>query len=480
MVVVQWGQRATAVNQFVKSDTWAREVFGEARLGDPRRRKRLVRLAGSLAEATGSSPAKASVNPADLEGAYRFLRNEAVDAEAIVEAGCIATGKTAGMRKTVLAIEDTTTLSYWHGVAEELGDLGGSATSRRRGYFVHSTLALDAETGETMGLLDQRYWMRETSERGQRHERKQRPYEEKESFKWQETAERLRVLLGNELMPKLISVCDREADVYQYLDYKLRHAERFVVRAARDRALEVAASASEDRHLFSAMALAPRYGVVPVDVPQRGGRPARTAAVTLRAMRLTLHRTVKIEGSPKSLSVNVVLAREEMPPKGVEPLTWFLLTTEPIDFQTDVLRVLEYYRHRWRIEEFHKAWKSGTGVEERRLQTAENVHRLAAILAFVAVRLLQLREFAAESSDTPCTEVLPVLHWKLLWLTVERKKRPPEKTPTVKWAFEALGRLGGWKDTKRTGRIGWEAVWDGWLRLQERLDGYHLARELNI
>jgi hypothetical protein len=469
------------MSRFVQSGIWAREVFGEADLGDARRSERLIRMAGSLANAAGASPAKASATSADLEGAYRFLRNEAVEPEAIVEAGCSATINAARSIDTLLAVEDTTTLSYRHGAAQELGDLGGRAKSKRRGYFVHSSLALDAETGATVGLLDQQYWMRETSKRGQRHDRKRRPYEEKESFKWQKTAERLRAMAGDEMMARFISVCDREADVYQYLDYKIRRSERFVVRAARDRALQVQADNPEKRRLFSAMAEAPTFGAVTVEVPQRGGRPARTADLTLRAAPLTLHRTVKLPDSPKSLVVNVILASEEAPPKGAEPLTWVLLTTESIELQPDVLRVLDHYRRRWRIEEFHKAWKSGAGVEERRLQSAGNIHRLAAILAFVAVRLLQLRELAANSADTPCTTVLPVLHWKLLWISVEKKKkRPPEVVPTVKWAFEALGRLGGWKDTKRTGRIGWEAVWDGWFRLQERLDGYQLAREINL
>ena len=47
---------------------------------------------------------------------------------------------------------------------------------------------------------------------------------------------------------------------------------------------------------------------------------------------------------------------------------------------------------RWRVEEFHKAWKSGAGVEQRRMRGADNLERIAVVLAFVAVRLLQLRE----------------------------------------------------------------------------------------
>ncbi|MBI4568194.1 MAG: hypothetical protein HY719_07340 [Planctomycetes bacterium] len=38
-----------------------------------------------------------------------------------------------------------------------------------------------------------------------------------------------------------------------------------------------------------------------------------------------------------------------------------------------------------------------------------------------------------------------------------------------------LAALGGWKDTKRTGRVGWEALWRGWDRLQERVTGYRVA-----
>jgi hypothetical protein len=471
-----------SVEQLSKGQRWARDTFGEAELGDSRRSERLVKLSGSLADATGSSPAKASTTAADLEGAYRFLRNDAVDADAITLAGCQATVKAGAAVKTLLAVEDTTTLSYRHAVIDELGDLGGREKSKRRGYFVHSTLALDADKGTTVGLLDQRFWLRQTEKRGQRHARKERAYEDKESFKWQETAERLRTLFGDESMPKLISVCDREADIYQYLHYKVGHDERFVVRAARDRALEIEANNPEDRHLFAVMATAPEQGTSEVQVAQRGGRPARRAVVTLRASRLTLHQTTRMKSEPRSLEVNVVLVHEEKPPKQTEPLSWILLTTEPVNSHQDVLQVLNYYRLRWRIEEFHKAWKSGAGVEERRLQAAENIHRMAAILAFVAVRLLQLREFATAdvAAETACTAILPTLHWKLLWLSVDKRKRLPNSPPSMIWAFQALGRLGGWKDTKRTGRVGWEAIWDGLFRLQERLDGHLLVRELGL
>ena len=87
--------------------------------------------------------------------------------------------------------------------------------------------------------------------------------------------------------------------------------------------------------------------------------------------------------------------------------------------------------------------------------------------SFVAVRLLQLREVfvalvwmhaeSAESnkrrSNKPCTEVLSESEWKVLWLAQERT-RPPSEVPTMRWAYETLGKLGGWINGQRTGRVG--------------------------
>jgi hypothetical protein len=462
----------------LSSGSWAQGTFGDARLGDKRRTQRLVTFAGDMADSAGSSPASASGSPAALEGAYRFIRNEAVSADAIGAAGFAASARDAEGVRTLLAIEDTTTLSYRHKVAEDLGDLGGTANSKARGYFVHSALLVDADTGATVGLVDQQYWIRDAEKRGQRHNRRKRAYAEKESFKWQSTAQRLRSVLGRERMPATVSVCDREADVYEYLSHKLEHNERFVVRASRDRVLAVESADPNQRRLFVAVAATSQRGTLTVDVPQRGGRPSRTANLTVRALTVSLRRPRHAKGKlPASVEVNAVLAHEEMTRPDVEPLTWLLLTTEPINTHDDVERILRHYRLRWRVEEFHKAWKSGAGVEERRLQSPQNLHRIAVILAFVAVRLLQLRELVQVDPEGPCAAVLPDLHWKVLWATVE-KKPLPARTPTLRWAFHALGRLGGWKDTKRTGRIGWGALWDGWSKLQQRLDGFFAATAL--
>lgn len=461
---------------------WARELFGQAELGDQRRTKRLVKLATDLAHDKGATvPQACGKEAAAQEAAYRFIRNEAIEPAQIGRAAYQATAKRAGEHQTMVEIQDSTTLSYHHLVAQELGDLGGGENSAQRGFWVHSSLLVDAQTGESVGLLDQQTWMRAPEDRGQRHQRKQRAYENKESFKWQRSTEQVRERLGPQLMQRTIAVSDRESDVYQYMADKRAHRERFVVRACWDRVVREQPQVPDAQQapwerLWALGLQAPVVGCLLMDVEQRGGRPARRIDLTIRAMSVQLKRPALVRAPyPTSLQVNIVVALEQDPPADIkEPLEWVLLTTEPIDTPEQVLQVMHYYRLRWRIEEFHKAWKRGAGVERLRLQDPDNLLRMAFLLAFVAVHLLQLRERMLVDPEAPCDQILTPLEWKVLWVAVE-ETRPPQEAPSVRWAMEALARLAGWADTKRTGRVGWATLWRGWFKLQERMEGFYAA-----
>lgn len=463
---------------------WSERIFGGCELGDQRRTRRLVDIGARLAAQGGGSVHRASAGDgAAHQGAYRWLRNDEVQPQAIGEGGYRATVALAAQYEELRAVEDTTSLAYAHKAAQELGDLGGPPTSRQRGFWVHTSLLLDARSGRTVGLIEQERWGRAHPARGQRHRRKERPYEAKESFKWQRASERIAERLG-ELMPRVIAVCDREADVYEYRGYQQTHRQRFIVRASGDRRVQ-----GEPRRLFQALESAPVVGERTVEVEQRGGRfrrRQRQARVQLRAQTVPLRAPTSRPGLG-ALTVNAVLAQEMAPPAGTEPLHWLLLTSEPVASFEQVAAVVHRYAWRWRGEDYHKAWKAGVGVERSRLQQADNLERMAVGRSFVAVRLLQLREVlveprlfanpqaAHEAAERPCTAVLSGPEWPVLWVTQERSSPPPQPPP-LRWAYQRIAQLGGWLDTKRTGRVGWETFWRGWFRLQERLEAYQCTR----
>lgn len=94
-------------------------------------------------------------------GSYRFLRNECVDTEAIAETGFAATvRRTQETPGLLLAVEDTTTLRYSHSVSRELSPMGSEYDSKINGYLAHSVLLLQAQSGTTIGLVEQRLWHR--------------------------------------------------------------------------------------------------------------------------------------------------------------------------------------------------------------------------------------------------------------------------------------------------------------------------------
>ncbi len=59
-----------------------------------------------------------------------------------------------------------------------------------------------------------------------------------------------------------------------------------------------------------------------------------------------------------------------------------LLTSDDVNEVADAERILKGYCARWRIEEFHRTWKSGhCNVEDSQLHKMEHVTRWATLLA---------------------------------------------------------------------------------------------------
>lgn len=118
-----------------------------------------------------------------MEGAYRFIRNENVSSDDIAEAGFNATVNQVHHYPLLLAIEDTTTLSYQHrSIRAELGHVNQG--HRHRGLLAHSILLFAPETLDVVGLIEQQRWTRDIKTRGLRRKDLKRPYEEKEGYKW--------------------------------------------------------------------------------------------------------------------------------------------------------------------------------------------------------------------------------------------------------------------------------------------------------
>jgi len=487
--------------------SWAREIFSGANLGDRRKTQRLVKIAGSTMESPGASfVSNCRGDLAQIEGTYRWLENDSINYEEVIEAGCRSSAR--WMDETegdILAAADTSKLRYSHSVREELGPLshGAKGGTGMRGLLAHSTVFQSALTGETIGLGDQVYWHREDSEQGKKHKRKQLSYEQKESFKWEYSISRVAERFVDYLK-RIVFALDRESDIYELLMYLIGNDLRYVVRASWNRKLP-----ESEQGIFDRISSSPILGKVLLNVPQKGGRQHRKATLEIRACTLTLTSPSRDSSLPP-LQLNVVQAKETV---AKNPISWTLLTSEPVETLEQVLYVLRCYGLRWKVEDFHKVWKTGgTNVEGLRLQSEGAILRAATVLAFVAVRLSQLRDESdpevlrertkmvilsdltraetkgkkrrtikgLSASKRPCTSIISQLEWQILWLKVEQGKPLPRKPPNRQWAYQAIGRLVGWYDSRRTGRVGMKTFWNGYCMLQELTKTVTMVQDAGI
>jgi hypothetical protein len=75
------------------------------------------------------------------------------------------------------------------------------------------------------------------------------------------------------------------------------------------------------------------------------------------------------------LRVGGILAREEQPPLGVEPIEWRLLTPVAVTTFTEAWERIAWYPCRWTREVYHQILQSGCRTEDRQFEQAERWER---------------------------------------------------------------------------------------------------------
>jgi hypothetical protein len=116
--------------------------------------------------------------------------------------------------------------------------------------------------------------------------------------------------------------------------------------------------------------------------------------------------------------------------------------------------------------------KSGCGVEELQLETAERMEKAIFTYAIVAWRLLWLTYEARKNPDKKIDEVDEVIgeqEWKVLYLVTQKKKTLPIESPTLLEVVRLIASLGGFLGRKGDGEPGVKTLWRGWQRLKDMM-----------
>lgn len=441
---------------------WAEQEFGGAELGDQRLNQRLLTLARDFYARPQARLPQACQSPAKTKAAYRFFQHRETQMEPLLEPHYEATRQRLADQPVVLAVQDSTSLNYsTHPATEGLGPIGSKAEGVI-GLWLHSTMAFNLE-GTPLGLLDVQCWARDGATFGKKHQRKQRPIEEKESWKWLKSFQRVTEVQRCLPATQLVSVGDRESDIYELFQLALAdpHGPRLLIRAEQDRLM-----AEGQGHLWRSLGQQPLQGIQPIQVPRRGAQPARQARLEVHFAHVTLQPPQgKEQLGP--LTLWAVLAQEVEAPSGVKPLRWMLLTTCRVDSFEAACEKLRWYTLRWGIEVYHRTLKSGCQIEQRQLGTADSIEACLAIDLVVGWRIFHLAKLGREIPDVPCTLYFEEAEWKALVAYVNKNPLPPNQPPSLRQALRLVATLGGFLERKSDGEPGTQTLWLGLQRLDD-------------
>ena len=422
---------------------WAAEQFATLDLGHAQREYRGVRMLRRAAERPAGRLTEVFLDDAERQAAYDFVESGVAPA-ALARALGDATMRLAASAPYAFVVVDGTSLTLTdRGKKKDFGSIGRRSLPTR-GLKVIDALAVDA-SGVPLGLLDMQWWARKPRPLASRFVRRRKRHTE--TRHWVDVVERVQERTASSGVQPWF-VIDREGDCGEILRAVAgATGASFTVRAAQDRRLFDHTGRSLRAHMQRRRIVGRRV----VRVPGRDGRPARLAQLDVRVGAVVLDLPDYAAGSRARtpLAVHVVWARERHGPKRQQRLDWMLLTNKAVDSFIDATAILDSYCYRWRIEDFHRTWKSGRCcVEDTQLRQRDHVVRWATMLAAVAARVERLKHLARTEPDAPATvgfspielQALRVLHTQIR----RRNEVLPDGVPTMATALVWLAQQGGY------------------------------------
>lgn len=430
---------------------WAREEFGAADLGDARRNHRLIRLAARVAQQPGGTIAGVCRSAAERQAAYDLLSNKKVRSQALLQATTASTaGRCAEHEFVYVPMDGSSLVLTDRAKTKPLGSIGATRFPTR-GLKVVDAVAV-APDGTFNGILDVQFWTRAAAKKKPRKSQKKpsrylrRRKRDTEMKHWSASVESVKQVLETHapgVQPWL--VMDREADESKLLRQLGQAGTWFTIRAAQNRVVEWRGKPTK---LFSAVSAAKPIGRRVLQVPRSHSCAARAARVVIRARTLRLMLPTYERGDERvALEVGVVEVLEVR--NSSTPIRWVLLTNRPVATLADADRVIDSYRARWRIEEFHRTWKAGgCDAENIHLRSADGIRKWAILLASVAARTEHLKRLARTQPDEPATCELTEDEIQVLIFAKRRIKTSvelvPDGIPPIRTAVRWIADLGGW------------------------------------
>jgi hypothetical protein len=374
----------------------------------------------------------------DIKGVYRFLNNKKVTDKAILESQ--ASTVSIEPFTTYLAIHDTTEINLTgHRGADNLGCL---SYENKKGFYVHNTLLTD-QAGIPTCIFNQHYWNRIPESLSKKKARKFLPIEQKESYRWIESVEKVNNYFTAYPKSTLINICDREGDIYELLSMEYPSNSHYIIRSCNNRRTQ------EEEKIWDRVKAQSTLFSYEIVVFDRQTLKKRIAHLEVKWLpKVELLPTYRKGDKVKAVSVNIIYVQEKNAPQGIKPIDWKLLTSLPLELDSELNQAIVYYSYRWRIETFHYILKQGCCVEELQLEKEQSLKNAIALYSVISCRTLAMMFLSRENPKTPLQKIGVTTEEYFFLFTYLKgnysiKFSPDIKEPTVGNFTELIGMLGG-------------------------------------
>lgn len=452
--------------------------------------KRLDKRAQSLWESLNSQPcstiSKLSSDRAEQIAYYRLLENEKLtERDLINELTARVSPLVAG--RDVLCLEDSSEINVLANKnrLQRNSGLGRSDNAANATCFkIHPGFVLDAHSMNPLGFSAVKVFHRD-EQQPDRFERdyKRQPIENKESYKWIEVSESSKITLS--AASRVTFIQDREGDIYEQFCLVADQKHHLLIRSRTTRKLW------DGSDLYTAMQALPIAGVYTIEIAadKRRGRKKRTAQIAIRYNSFQIKRPSKLskKAYPEYITVQGIWVQEITPDVDEQQkANWKLLTTHSINDITDALKMIEWYKCRWFIEQVFRLLKTeGFGIENAQLETGWALRKLLLMQLSSLLKILQMNiAYSKPEGGQPIAEVfskeevkiLAHLNKTLQGKTIKTQNHHPVQT--TKWAAWIIGRLGGWKGYDSLGPPGVICLKKGLDKFNNILEGIAIAKDM--
>lgn len=448
---------------------WSEIEFEMLDLGHKRINKRAVKVLEGLSNRPSAMLPQAFNTAGEIKACYRFFDNDLVTHEQLLVPHKKATIKRIKEHEVVLVISDTSSLNYSNKAS--INGLGAITRECNQGIWSHVSMAVTPQR-LSLGVTSIKLWERKIPEKKlTNHQAYKMPIQHKELYRWVESYKESCEIARECPDTQIINICDREGDfaeLFEEVNIQQRNNSfaHIIVRAVYDRKI-LEEGNNEYQRLKDCLEKKTPIGKIRFVIPESKDRKSRNVTQVITSAKISFKKRYVGNGKSPLVTMNAVMAMEENPPEGIEPLCWFFITSLEVDDLENAKKVIEYYLARWEIEIFFNVLKNGCKIEERQLREVSRLKPLIGMYMIVAWRVMYTMMLGRTHQHLECTVIFNDYEWKSAWRIGNRNQPLPEKPPSLSEFIRLVATFGGYINSKNSRPPGVKVMWKGLQRLRD-------------